>query len=314
MMKNHSPTVSDGAKIWLKRCKLEGLERATLRSYSGHVSHHIEPKIGTLLLSELTTATVREFLDEMLEQSSRAMTIKALASLRSILSEAQTRGFIEHNVAREVRLRRSSRNDVERVFPTKDEIRALIKNVSARHKPLVVTAIFTGMRASELRGLTWANVDMRRHVICVRQKADRFNEIGRPKSRASRRDIPMAPMVFEVLSAWQKHCPEGRLGLVFPNGVGNIESHANIYHRIFKPLMIDCEIIDADGKPRFSIHCLRHSAASLFIEQGWSPKKIQTILGHASITMTFDVYGHLFHDAEEDLALMEKMQNDLLAA
>jgi integrase len=111
-----------------------------------------------------------------------------------------------------------------------------------------------------------------------------------------------------------KVCPKGPLGLVFPNGIGNPEGHANFYHRIFKPLMIDCGIVDGEAKPRFSIHGLRHAAASLFIEQGWSPKKIQTILGHSSINMTFDVYGRMFHDAEADVALMEKVEKDLMVA
>jgi integrase len=78
--------------------------------------------------------------------------------------------------------------------------------------------------------------------------------------------------------------------------------------------MIECEITKTDGKPKFGIHALRHAAASLFIEQGWPPKKIQVILGHSSINMTFDVYGHLFHDPEEDVELMAKMESDLLAA
>lgn len=66
--------------------------------------------------------------------------------------------------------------------------------------------------------------------------------------------------------------------------------------------------------PRFSLHALRHAAASLFIEQGWPPKKIQTMLGHSSITMTYDVYGHLFHDSAKDVDLMGEMERGLLAA
>ena len=59
---------------------------------------------------------------------------------------------------------------------------------------------------------------------------------------------------------------------------------------------------------------LRHAAASLFIEQGWNPKRIQTIPGHASISMTLDVFGHLFECVGEDVALFEKLESDLLAA
>jgi integrase len=78
--------------------------------------------------------------------------------------------------------------------------------------------------------------------------------------------------------------------------------------------MLECRIVDGEGAPRFSLHALRHAAASLFIEQGWPPKKIQTMLGHSSITMTYDVYGHLFHDPAKDVDLMGEMERDLLAA
>nr|WP_244273874.1 tyrosine-type recombinase/integrase [Stappia indica] len=68
------------------------------------------------------------------------------------------------------------------------------------------------------------------------------------------------------------------------------------------------------GKPKFSFHALRHAAASLFIRQGWPAKKVQTILGHSSITMTFDVYGHLFDNAGDDVDLFVKLEADLEAA
>jgi len=250
----------------------------------------------------------------MLDSSSKAMTKKVLASLRSILTHAQSRGWIEHNYARDVKLPRSRRHEEEKVIPTKAEIKLLLTKVPAKHKHIMVTLIFTGMRSSELRGLTWNNVDLEKGIIRIRQRADRWNEMGAPKSRAGRRDIPMTPMVRKTLTEWQKVCPKGPLKLVFPNGKGNPEGHANLYHRVFKPLMVDCGIVSGEGKPRFSIHCLRHAAASLFIEQRWPPKKIQAVLGHSSINMTFDVYGHLFQDTEADMALMEKVERDLMAA
>jgi integrase len=124
----------------------------------------------------------------------------------------------------------------------------------------------------------------------------------------------MGPQLAKVLKEWKLACPCGNLNLVFPNGVGNVETHSNIYNRIFKPLMLASAVVDEKGAPRFSLHALRHAAASLFIEQGWPPKKIQTMLGHSSITMTFDVYGHLFHDPAKDVDLMGEMERGLLAA
>ncbi|WP_373489846.1 tyrosine-type recombinase/integrase [Parasphingorhabdus sp.] len=307
-------TISEACTIWLDRCQLEKLERATIHSYSSHVTHHIIPNIGSIKLADLTAADVRQFLDAILRDSTRSNAKKALTSLRSLISEVQERGFVQHNVARDVKLRQSTRHEPERVFPSKEEIRLLIAKVSPRYRPFIVTAIMTGMRMSELRGLRWSDVDFKHNLISIRQRADRYNELGVPKSKAGRRDIPMGGFLSKILQSWIEHCPKGVDDLVFPNGVGRVQNHSNFYNRVFRPLMVECGIVGDDGKPSFSPHSLRHAAASLFIEQGWPPKKIQTLLGHSTIMMTFDVYGHLFNDPSKDVELMDKMEQDLLAA
>ena len=105
---NSKVTISDAAKLWIARCELEQLERATLHSYRGHVKNHIEPKMGHLLLTQLSAVDVREFLDAMLRDSTRPMAKKCLTTLRSIISTAQERGIVQHNVARDVKLRAPS--------------------------------------------------------------------------------------------------------------------------------------------------------------------------------------------------------------
>jgi len=126
--------------------------------------------------------------------------------------------------------------------------------------------------------------------------------IGDPKSAAGDRVIPMTPGVFNVLREWRLACPKGSLGLVFPNGNGNVESHANIAGRGFAPLQRALGLTDAQGRPRYGLHSLRHFFASWAIEQGFTPKRLQALLGHSSIQMTFDTYGHLFPSLEDDHA------------
>lgn len=308
-------TVRDACEAWLKECQRNNLERATIRSYRGHVEHHIDKKIGSLLVADLTRGDIAEFMDDLQDEGlSRAMTRKVLGSLRSALDKAMQLDWIDRNVARDVKLKRNRRDEDERTIPTKDEIRTMIGNVPDRHRPLIVTAIFTGMRISELRGLTWDCVDFDARLIHVQKRADRFNEMGKPKSRTSKRSIPMAPIVHDTLKSWTSVCARGELNLVFPNGKGNIENHSNIHNRVFVPLLLENGIVDDAGKPKFSFHALRHAAASLFIEQNWPPKKIQSLMGHSSINMTMDVYGHLFHNPEDDVEMFAKMQSDLLAA
>ena len=74
-------------------------------------------------------------------------------------------------------------------------------------------------------------------------------------------------------------------------------------------------MVDAAGKAKYGFHCLRHAAASLFIAHlGWTPKRVQVVMGHSSIRMTFDLYGHLFEDRGADLESMKKIEAAIIAA
>jgi len=187
-------------------------------------------------------------------------------------------------------------------IPSREDVNLLIERAKGRWRPFFVTAALTGMRASELRGLVWDAVDFDKRVIHVRQRADLWGTIGAPKSAAGERTIPMAPLVVNTLREWQLACPKGRLRLVFPNGLGHVESHANIATRGFVPLQRACGLVTAEGRAKYHLHALRHFFASWAIEQGFTPKRLQALLGHSSIQMTFDTYGHLFPSLEDDHA------------
>jgi integrase len=302
-----SITVAEAADIWIEKGQLENLERSTLRQYRNHVDLHIKrSRIGAEKLARLSTPAIEAFRDDLLKKCSRAMARKVLTSLKSILSAAQRRGLVAHNAAQPVKVdvkrRDHARLAVGRDIPSKAEVQTLLAQAKGRWRPLFVTAVFTGMRASELRGLIWDDVDFDRKVIHVRQRANLWGEIGAPKSAAGAREIPMSPMVVNALKEWRFACPRGPAALVFPNGNGNVENHANIANRGFYALQTDAEIIDTVGKPKYGLHALRHFFASWAIEQGFSPKRVQALLGHSSIQMTFDVYGHLFPSLEDDHA------------
>jgi integrase len=304
---NASITVAEAAEIWIEKGELEKLERSTLRQYRNHVDLHIKPsRIGTEKLARLSTPAIEAFRDDLLRKCSRPMARKVLASLKSILGEAQRRGLVAQNAAQPAKVQTAKRAKRKmtagRDFPSKEEINLIIDSTKGRWRPLLITAIFTGMRSSELRGLAWDDVDFDRKVIHVHRRADAWNEMGEPKSEAGDREIPMGQMVVNTLKEWKLACPKGPLGLVFPNGKGNIENHANIANRGFYALQIDTGIVDTSGGAKYGVHSLRHFFASWAIEQGFTAKRLQALLGHASIQMTFDIYGGLFPDDEEDQA------------
>jgi integrase len=306
-----SINVYEAAQLWLERGRTEGLEKNTMRGYETLVRLHIAPSagpgIGAVKLAQLSTPMLEAWRDRLLAKVSRRLARRILGTLKSILSEAQRRGLAAQNAALPVKVDTRKR-DVKKLeigvdVPGKPEVQKLLiaatEPAFARHRPLLVTAIFTGMRASELRGLPWSAVDFGKQTITVRQRADEWGTIAMPKSHAGQREIPMSPTVCNTLKAWRDDCPKGELDLVFPNTRGKVQPLANIAHRVWYPLQKAAGLVDGAGKPLFNFHALRHFAASWMIEQRFNPKELQTLLGHSSVQMTFDRYGHLLNNAED---------------
>ncbi len=320
-----SITVAEAANLWIERGEREGLEKSTLAKYRNHRDLHIKPRLGAVKLARLSAPMVEQFKDQLLDGLSRPMARKVLGSLKAILSEAQRRGLVAQNAASSVQIKTRGRDESKLKagvdIPTKKEVTAMLGSAEGRWRPLLLTAVFTGMRSSELRGLTWADVDFDKAVIHVRQRADQWGTIGAPKTEAGHRTIPMAPPVLNALKEWKLACPRigvtddapGKMWLIFPNGQGKPESHSNIINRGFDPIQIRAGVVaphptakGGDGKPvikaRYGMHALRHFFASWAIERGFTPKRVQALVGHSSIQMTFDTYGHLFPSAEDDAA------------
>lgn len=339
-----SATVKQAGAFWIATGEQEGLERSSIDQRKRHLKLHIEPFIGTTLLSHLSVPTVREFADKLRENKrSQVMVRKVLGSLGALLSDAQERGLSTRNPVRDLRgpRRRGKERQADKRqkgklkigvdIPTREEIKAIVDAAAGRWRPFLITAVFTGMRSSELRGLRWSDIDFERSRIGVHQRADDYGEIGRPKSEAGERTIPVPPAVISALREWKLACPRRLTGhdlednpvkelhYVFPTGSGNIESRSNITKRGFLPTQVAAGVTiasdekDENGKIIMlakygGMHSLRHFYASWLINRpqdgglGLPPKVIQERLGHSSIVMTMDVYGHLFprgDDADE---------------
>lgn len=303
-----SVTVAQAASAWLKSVERAGKEESTSRHYRQHVDLHIIPFLGSQKLTALTTPKVFAYRDTLQDEGrSPEMVRRCVQSLGRIFKFAQGRGLVGQNPVSAARVPVDKRQKKPVIIPTKDDLRAILATAKGRGRPIIVTALFTGLRASELRGLSWQNVDFERVVIHVDRRADKWGKIGPPKSEAGRRDVPMTPMVANTLREWRLACPKGDLDLVFPTGAGNVENLGNITRRIWWPIQIEAFAIK-----KHNFHALRHAAASMFIEQQMTPKRVQTVLGHSSITTTFDRYGHLFRDDAGDQEAMRAIEARLL--
>jgi integrase len=312
---------------------------------------HIAPSLGRLKLAELSAPLIRDFEDRLragtapfgqkgTKARSPAMTKAILGSLGALLADAQERGLVARNVVRELRSRRKRGKErrAERRqkgklkagidIPTPAEIKAILEAAEGRWRPLLLMAALTGLRGSELRGLRWADIDLRKGELHVRQRADKYQAIGKPKSEAGERVIPIPPRLLSVLREWKLACPPGKLGLAFPNGDGNIDWHSNIITRGLIPAQIAAGVSvlkkdaagnvvrDVKGEPvrvakYTGLHALRHFYASWCINRKADgglelpAKVVQSRLGHSSITVTLDTYGHLFPRGDDGAELAD---------
>jgi integrase len=294
-----SATVAEACEIWIKRVEADGRERSTVKQYRQHIDLHIVPRIGQVKLAQLTPPKVEAFRDDLLLKLSRPLARKVLTSLKSLLKAANHAHLATGaTIGRDKRSQRKL--EAGRDIPTPGEVKRLIEAApDSQLSALLFTAALTGLRASELRGLRWSDVDLKAGELHVRQRADAYRIIGDPKSAASRRAIPLAPDVLTALKTWKLACPLGELGLVFPTAEGAVEHHTNML-RSLAPVMIAAGVVNGRGRPKYALHAFRHFFASWCInpkERGGRElpaKVVQQLLGHSSIVMTLDRYGHLF--------------------
>jgi integrase len=219
-----SITVAKAADDWISTAENNDRERGTIKSYREIANLHIKPLIGSEKLSRLTMPKVQAFADSLKATRSQAMASKAVRALSMIITEAMRRGLVAQNVARGVTVRRSGREKKRIVIPPIEHLKALVvaadktAPVDPRMPVLIRVAMLVGLRSSELRGLTWNDIELKGGSITVSQRADRWNEIGVPKSEAGTRTIPIGPALVSTLRAWKLQCPPSDLSLVFPNG------------------------------------------------------------------------------------------------
>jgi integrase len=295
-----SETIAQATQHWLNSVEARGRERGTLRQYRQHVDLHIVPRLGSIKLAHLTAPKVKAFRDDLLANLSRPLARKVLVSFKSILKEAKrTQVAAGISIGADQRKRKL---EVGADIPTPDEIKRLLHvaaDAEIRPRMLLTLAIFTGLRASELRGLRWKDVDLKHSELHVQQRADRFNAIGMPKSRASVRKVGFGARVLDELKHWKLACPISEGDLVFPTTTGAVAYHKDTLLSL-DGIMKAAHVVDRNGNPKYGLHAMRHFYASWCINRKADggrelpPKNVQQLLGHSSIVITLDTYGHLF--------------------
>ena len=161
-----SDTVREAGDIWLDGCAARGVQRATIKSYRSHLNFHVYPFIGEVQLVDLNVTVARSLQHRLLMQGrSAALVNNVIGNLCSLISDASALGHAAPEMAARIRasrdrkrLRRRKAIGTRVEMPTPDELRQILQHASGCQRLMIYTAAFTGLRSSELLGLSWRHV------------------------------------------------------------------------------------------------------------------------------------------------------------
>jgi integrase len=257
---------------------------------------HLEP-LRSNRLTKLQTADLQGFFRDLIDaDKSPALCADVKRLLSKVFKKAQAEDLITKNPLSGVKLPPVHRREVKPLTP--EQVKAIADNILPRYRAAVLIAAYGGLRVSEIGGLRAEDVNLRTGKINIRQAVAKGGgvHVNKPKTRAGKRTVALPEFVLIELG---KHIlafpptPEG--ARVFSTSTGGyVQADA-----INKPFRHAC---DKAGLPDVHFHDLRHTAASLAIAAGASPKAVQERLGHANISVTLDTYSHLFGGEDEAIA------------
>ena len=312
-----APLFSKVKAEWLEH-KKQFLRENTWETCEANSRIHFD-SLDNLRINQITIATIEKFITELQNKPrstaatrkpdfiptgeekkiSLSTMRKILVTLNQIMAYAVRHRLIDYNPVRDAeRPRSQGKEGQEKAISilTPEQIRNFLEAVTDQeYKTLFLTAIMTGARQGEMLGLKWSDIDFQKKQISINRT---FNS-GRfftPKTKGSKRNIDLAPMLIRELAAWQLICSGRNNDLVFPNEAGEPMNYSNMVNRYYK------KALKAAGIPQIRFHDLRHTYASLLLAQGENIKYVQNQLGHSSPTVTLNVYAHLMKKENQEAA------------
>jgi integrase len=293
-------TVGEAAEEWLDGARAGRIrdrsgrtyKPSTVRTYAEKLSGYVLPALGDFQLSELRRRDVQDLVDELPADGLSPSSVRnTIDPLRVIYRRAIQREQIAVNPTSNLDLPSSRRKPVQ--IATPNEAQALLDALPADQRAVWATAFYAGLRRGELQALRCSAIDLGASTIRVEGSWDQYEGAIHPKSDTSTRTLPLLAVLRDYLD--EHLLAAGRSGddLALGRTASDPFVPSTASNRAD-------EVWEAAGLDRITLHTCRHTFASLLIADGENPKAVQEFMGHATITMTFDTYGHLFPGSRDE--------------
>jgi integrase len=296
-------TVGKFLRRWLDDAAKPKVRPKTFALYEGVVKKHIDSRLGTTPIATLSPGHIQSTYAALeRDGASKRMAELTHAILHRAFHQAVRWGWMTRNPCDAVDRPRVDRKPA-RVLDVA-QVRAFLKKASKDPLcALYVLAIATGLRFGELLALRWEDVDLPERYLVVNRTMIEIGSklsVGEPKTAAGRRRVDLPDFAVAALKKHHKaalHRKRGRSMLVFCDNNGGPLRQGNVTRRSFRPLLTKAEL------PTIRFHDLRHTAATLLLQQGIHPKVVQERLGHSRVGVTLDTYSHVLPSLQRDAAV-----------
>jgi integrase len=282
-------TLSEFADLWIKSYVEGNLKPSTIRGYKDMVGR-LKESYGDYKLQSITAGHLQKYAAERLQVVGPKTVCNAVVVIKDMFKHALEWGYIKGNPGQFLKRPRVPKHELEILNP--DEIDVLLEALEQKrshYRVAFLTDFLTGLRSGELWALSWDDIDWNSKQIVVRRSLWK-GKFQTPKTAYSIRKVDIPDELVHELRLWKLACPVNEHDVVFPSPEGKLSIHENVVKRYFNPALEKAKL------RRVSFHSIRHSNASMRIRNGQNIKYIQQQLGHSSIKVTLDIYGHLFND------------------
>lgn len=305
IIKSDEYTVGQWMDVWFENCAKLKVRPSSHQTYKGYIENHIKPNIGSIPLNQLTSLDLQKLYKKLLsngrverkesKEQPKGLSAKTVRNINQVISSAmefaKSQKLIRNNPTDGCSLPKVEHREMQTL--SAEQLSAFF--AEAKETGVYYIALATGLRRGELLGLKWQDIDFENGILHIHRQVSRIDGevVEAPlKTKNSYRNVAIGADAVEILKAQKEKMQSD---YVFPSPTGGPISPDSVLHMLHR-------VLNRAGLPKVRFHDLRHTFATLALQNGVDVKTVSGMLGHYSAGFTLDIYAHVTTTAQKQAA------------